>query len=204
MKLSLKRGEKGFTLIEIIIVLAVMGILAAVVIPNVTGFLSQGKSRGWDADRGLLQAAVDSYRTDIGRRSGNPWPTLGGLKGTPADMANGTSDNVDRDYSDIGDRDVNRETGEDLNSFIDIGVLVTDGYLKSNKDVKSADRRFNTSANNTINGSYGWYINTTGIVDAIYWDDTDQGHTGGASANATDVDTAEILSTTGMVTDIYP
>lgn len=203
MKLGLKRNEKGFTLIEIVIVLAVLGILAAVVVPNVSGFVGRGKERGWEADRGLLQAAVDSYRTDISARSGNPWPTLGNLKGTPSDNGSGSGNTTaDKDYTDIGDADTIQESGEDLNSFIDIAALATGGYLKSAKDVKSANTRFNTTATNTVSGSYGWYINSSGIVDAIVWVDADNG--GGSSGNATDIETSEILSTTGFYTDIYP
>ena len=203
MKLGFKRGEKGFTLVEIIIVLAVMGVLAAVVVPNVSGFLGRGKERSWGADRDILQAAVDSYRTDIGQRSGNPWPTLGGLIGVPSDDANGTADTPDLDYDDVGDEDINQETGEDLNSFIDIAALATGKYLKNANAVKSADKRFNTNATNTVNGSYGWYIDANGIVDAIYWNDADNGHAG-AETEATDVDPAEVESTTGFVTDVYP
>ena len=204
MKLGFKRGEKGFTLIEIIIVLAVLGVLAAIIVPNVSGFLGRGKERSWDADQSQLQAAVDSYRTDISRRAGNPWPTIGGLIGTPADTANGSANTSDDDYSDIGDADSVQETGEDLNSFIDILALADEDYLKSAKVVKSADKRFNTTATNTVQGSYGWYINADGIVDAIYWVDADNGHVGGASANASDVDSAEVLSTTGLYTKVYP
>ncbi len=194
MKLGFKRGEKGFTLVELIIVLAVLGVLAAVVIPNVTGFLGRGKERAWGADRDILQAAVDTYRTDIGKRAGNPWPTLGGLIGTPADC-NGTDNASDGDYTSVGDKDINLETGEDLNSFIDIGLLADEGYLKSASDAKSADTRLNTTATNTVSGSYGWYINSKGIVYAIYWND----------ANNDDlVDSGEVGSTTGFQTDIYP
>jgi len=194
MKLGFKRGEKGFTLVEIIIVLAVMGVLAAVVIPNVSGFLGRGKERSWAADRDILQAAVDTYRTDIGNRSGNSWPTLGALIGTPADMGNGTLDTPDLDYADVGDTDKHRETGEDLNSFIDIAALATDGYLKGANVVKSADKRLNTTATNTVNGSYGWYIDANGIVDSLYWDDAN---------NDSLVDSGEV-TTSGFVTDVYP
>ncbi len=195
MKIGFKRGEKGFTLIEIIIVLAVLGVLAAVVIPNVSGYLGRAKDRGWGADRDILQAAVDSYRTDIGKRAGNPWPTLGGLIGTPADLGNGTANTTDGDYGDVGDKDINLEVGEDLNSFIDISLLADEGYLKSAADAESADTRLNTTATNTVSGSYGWYINAKGVVDAIYWNDKN---------GDSKVDSGEVVSTTGFQTDIYP
>ncbi|MFH1319265.1 MAG: hypothetical protein ABII90_01240, partial [Bacteroidota bacterium] len=104
-----------------------------------------------------------------------------------------------------GDQDAVLEAGEDLNSFVDIGALATEGYLKSASDVKSADTRLNTTAINTVLGSYGWYIDSTGIVNAIFWYDADNGHAGGgktATDNATDVDSGEVL--TGFQTDIYP
>ncbi len=188
MKLGVRKGEKGFTLIEIIIVLAVMGILAAVVVPNVSGYIGRSKERGWEADRNLLQASVDSWRTDISKRTANPWPTLGGLIGTPTD-----GPVADGDFADVGDKDAIRETGEDLNSFIDIGALATDGYLKSAKTVKSADKRLLTTATNTVSGSYGWFIDSTGVVDAICWVDAD---------NDTEVDAGE--TTSGLQPDVYP
>jgi len=145
MKKLIKR-QKGFTLIELLIVLAVLGILAAVVIPNVTGFLSRGKERAWSTDRQVLQTAVDAWRSDVGARSGNPWPILAGdascLQNTP-NVVPGT-----------------------CNTYIDIGALATDNYLKGADAVKSADTTQNTSATNNPSGSYGWFLTDQGVVES--------------------------------------
>src|SRR3990172_8530591 len=77
------RLNAGFKLIELIIVLAVLGVLAAIVVPNVAGYLEQGKDRAFKADQKILQAAADAWRTDTANRVGNAWPTVGGVKGTP-------------------------------------------------------------------------------------------------------------------------
>jgi len=74
---SITRGQKGFTLIEILIVLALMAVLAAIVIPNVQGFLGRGKDDSYKVDKKTLQAAVDGYYT-----KNNAFPTfLGGTTG---------------------------------------------------------------------------------------------------------------------------
>ncbi len=77
------RKEGGFTLIEILIVLAVLGILAAVVVPNLTGFLGRSKDRSYEGDKNVLQAAVNAYYTDTLARPGKPkYPTVNGTSGS--------------------------------------------------------------------------------------------------------------------------
>ena len=72
------RGQKGFTLIEILIVLALMAVLAAIVIPNVQGFLGRGKDDSYKVDKKTLQAAVDGYYT-----KNSAYPTTAGATGLP-------------------------------------------------------------------------------------------------------------------------
>ncbi len=166
MKLGF-RGQKGFTLIEIIIVLSVLAILAAIIVPNVSGFLGRSKQRAWDADRNILQSAVDSYRTDISKRSGNRWPTQGQTSenrtvtvlGAPTLSASTTAP-----YT------ANVTAGQATSKgIIDIGVLVTEGYLKSADTVKSANTDIHTTSTNSPSGSYVWYIHTDGVVHSKWY-----------------------------------
>jgi len=58
-----KRGKK-FTLIELIVVIAVLGILAAIVIPNISNFQNKARDTQLTADTRNVQTALDMYRLE--------------------------------------------------------------------------------------------------------------------------------------------
>lgn len=60
-------GRGGFTLIEILVVVAVLAILAALVAPNVFGHLGTAKDAAARAQMEMLGAGLDAYRLDNGR-----------------------------------------------------------------------------------------------------------------------------------------
>lgn len=53
-------SEQGFTLTELLIVVAILGILAAVVLPNFVGLLGNSKTTAGQAELGIVQTAVDA------------------------------------------------------------------------------------------------------------------------------------------------
>lgn len=61
------RSRRGFTLIEVMVVVAVLAILAALVAPNVFGHLGTAKDSAARSQMEMLTAALDAYRLDNGR-----------------------------------------------------------------------------------------------------------------------------------------
>ncbi len=67
MKKKLKRGERGFTLIEILVVMIIIGMLAALVGPRIMGRIAPAKQQAAKTQIGLFETALDTFRLDVGR-----------------------------------------------------------------------------------------------------------------------------------------
>jgi len=79
-------GEKGLTLIELLIVIAILGIIAAVIIPNIAGFMVSGRIAAANDELANVRTGALGYYAGVGN---NSWPadsdtltTSGYLSGT--------------------------------------------------------------------------------------------------------------------------
>ena len=87
-----KRAERGFTLIEVLIVIAILGVLVATVVPSVLGMSGRGSAQAWATDASSFRAALAGYFVDVHHRGGidaNPvghyWLTYSGMNNGEVD-----------------------------------------------------------------------------------------------------------------------
>ncbi|MBI2165524.1 MAG: prepilin-type N-terminal cleavage/methylation domain-containing protein [Chloroflexi bacterium] len=142
------RKQSGVTLMELLVAASIIAILAAVAIPSSRGFLGKGKLDAHANDREILQTSVDVWRNTIGRTIGRPYPILQG-----GEDCLGKLDPIGGIPSAAG-----------CNPYVDIAALATQGFLQNSASIKSADPSKNTTATNTKSGSYGWWVDTGGVV----------------------------------------
>jgi general secretion pathway protein G len=64
--MTLLRRNTGFTLIEMLIVMVILGLLAALVGPRMFGKVEKSKQKAAKAQISLFETAIDAYRLDVG------------------------------------------------------------------------------------------------------------------------------------------
>ena len=67
LKNRLKASESGFTLLELLVVLAILGLLAAIVGPQVIKYLGSSKTQTASVQVKNVGAALELFRLDAGR-----------------------------------------------------------------------------------------------------------------------------------------
>ena len=65
------RPQRGFTLVEVMVVLIILGLLAGLVTVNVRNYLIQGKQRTAKAQLASFVQAIESYAAATGELPGN-------------------------------------------------------------------------------------------------------------------------------------
>ncbi|MEP1124147.1 MAG: prepilin-type N-terminal cleavage/methylation domain-containing protein [Ilumatobacter sp.] len=64
--MNTNKNDKGFTLVELLIVIVILGILATVTVFAVRGITDQGQQSACDADQKTLETAVETWFAQYG------------------------------------------------------------------------------------------------------------------------------------------
>jgi type II secretory pathway pseudopilin PulG len=148
-------------MVEMLVVLAVMAVLITLVVPNLAGFHSGGKQKAYVGAKETLQLAVDAWRNGPGKTTGPLYPIL--QTGDSVEQCIVklliTGDLVDPAFGSLRD--------PTCNPYIDIALLADVGFIRNPSAVTSANRALNTTARNDPSGSYGWFVNTGGLVSSV-------------------------------------
>ncbi|MBY0358141.1 MAG: prepilin-type N-terminal cleavage/methylation domain-containing protein [Candidatus Obscuribacterales bacterium] len=68
--MAVQRQSKGFTLVELLVVVVIVGILAAIALPNFIGAQKKSKNAAVKSNMRTVQIAAETYGTDSGGRYG--------------------------------------------------------------------------------------------------------------------------------------
>ena len=121
-------GQKGFTLIELMVVIVIIGILVAIALPNFIGAQDRAKMASVKANARTLQIVVETYAVDWGgsypstisaitstegyKSFNNPYTGLPGVANTNSEGAWRTNDEGGNNFADTSLLNFNGENGK--------------------------------------------------------------------------------------------
>lgn len=114
--ISVGRGvkrEEGFTLIELVVVMAIIAILASLAVPVFTAQLKKAREAVLQEDLHVMRNAIDSYTMDKGKapQSLDDLVQAGYLRAIPVDPMTHSSDTWATDTSDTYESVDESQTG---------------------------------------------------------------------------------------------
>ena len=91
---TMQRQNTGFTLIELMIVMAIIGVLAVLAVPQIVSAIHHARETALKEDLNVMREAIDSYTTDKQKapQSLDDLTADGYLKAVPADPFTYTKD----------------------------------------------------------------------------------------------------------------
>jgi prepilin-type N-terminal cleavage/methylation domain-containing protein len=130
-KLRLNANEKGFTLIELMIVIAIIGILAAIAIPNFISYRNKAYCSSAESDANSILSTLSDYYAIPAHTGGfSSAQTIPATGGTVAGI----------DFKPLSNGNTATIVGSGTNGTDDITVAVTDVSTRCPEDYRTSQQ----------------------------------------------------------------
>ena len=135
-----KKKEKGFSLIELLIVMVIMGLLAALVGPRMFGKVGKSKQNAARSQMALFETALDTYRLDVGKYPSTE-QGLSALRTKPSDEEKWDGPYLPKSVpkDPWGHPYIYRRTDNGEVEMISLGANGTEGGEGEDKDISSRE-----------------------------------------------------------------
>jgi len=165
-------GEGGFTLVEMVVVIAIMGVMAAVAVPMVSNTLGRSKESAYEADLAMIQTTLEAYYTasDNPRFAGQrQYPIRGFNSGTDL---NEDIDRSDESLKDWDATDTSTDLSTPLNPFRGVRggePMWRDG---ADGDGERGEENLNGEKPSLDSAGSGWFVDKVELNSVEYAVDT--------------------------------
>ena len=163
-------GQGGFTLVEMVVVIAIMGVMAAVAVPMFNNNLSRSKARAYAADLAMIQTSLDAFFTapDNTRFDGQrQYPIRGFNSGTALNLDNDRSGETLNTWVAADDT---TDLSTPLNPFR--GVKGGEPMWQDDGDGDRGEENLNSEENSLASTGTGWFVKRVDLQGTEYVVDT--------------------------------
>ena len=160
---KLIKRQRGFTLVEMVTVVAIMGVMAAVAVPMVSTQLGKARDKSYAQDKAMIQTAVDSFFTDSNNvrfQGQRQYPILGANSGVDNSATGGENREAEQANPFIvTDSDTDLATPlNPLRGTQGGEPKWMDGPLGAPDSNRIAEDNLNAEAESIAEVAFGWYV----------------------------------------------